>query len=1176
MRSAIALRLLAAAALLFSHLSSADDTDVYRLSRESGASPLRVMFALDIRQQGIKEVCGDASSLSCRTQLGEELYSALDLFGFSQESDGSYSIVHSGDGRPDLSQPLPSEPGQTLASKYWHATRIDYYEVMRAAFRVVLERTSARLRALPSQRRVEVGLMVMHADSCPGSGPTYLPDYQADDPIGCSQGAYVLRGFTDISSVSGLNGWLQALAALPDPGRVASWMTEPWVGHPYKIRDIYLELHRYLNGQPVFNGFLGNHDYDSQLAGNLYHSSQGQMINDVLLTSSDDTSLRPLLSPDLKAFESSSLDLSTDQVRDARYRKPLGVTESCPQVRLVHLLSGDPDSSKGETDRAIAKPPSQSGLSLYLPRGKAGDLALVEFLSDRHRLTSVAGLEKSPAIESYFFEIETNGYGNQLAKAAGTDHRVLLPNPRNLVSTLEAVLSAPLDESRAMLAASTVVNEPGRTQISGDLFFPLFRPDSGARWAGNVKKLKFMRFGEGSDSIEMVVQAPLSSSPKPALSDADGLIRRDALTFWTDPSGFDVLAFDENLGEVSGTDGRSVTRGGAGQRIRGYLSDRPGLSNDELGARQLFTLDPTRVGELLPLDANLATLAPLATLLDPSKTMDEQALLRILRWIRGEDVFDSDGDGETSDTRAWLLGDVLHSRPLAISYGAPRGSGYSQENPDIRLFYGSNDGFFRVIRNTWPDGSESGEESWAFLPPGLLSMQPQLANNLLDTNRPYGMDGEPVALINDADGDGNIDPKDGDSVWVVVGQRRGGNGLFAFDVSNPDKPKFMWELSNKSFGFEQLALTFSTPRIAHLDLGKATPEPVLVFAGGYHGGRNGATWVGKDVSSATDTIGNAIYVVRPETGELVWRASGPGAEDTPSPVGSSDDVSELLHSIPSPLSIIDSDNNGIDDRAYVGDSGGNVWRIDFNESGDRAANMAGSITDYWQVSKLAALGGSGGSDRRFFHAPDVTLSKDAASEFVGIAILSGNRAAPLDMAVENYAYFIKDRREGEPADREGIMHSQLQDVTQFCSKTKDVECLQPELLSGWKMELTYLGEKGLSTPVIADGKLFFTSYVPAQQNQIAQCEYSVGSTRLYAIELLDASPAQTPMGRLRLASDEQAVRHRELGQGLLGDVVPFGPGLPIPGVVSKTSSLFPLEGASIQRTYWREHGVDEL
>ena len=40
-------------------------------------------------------------------------------------------------------------------------------------------------------------------------------------------------------------------------------------------------------------------------------------------------------------------------------------------------------------------------------------------------------------------------------------------------------------------------------------------------------------------------------------------------------------------------------------------------------------------------------------------------------------------------------------------------------------------------------------------------------------------------------------------------------------------------------------MTFSTPRVARLDLGAAAPTPVLVFAGGYHGGWAGAARVGR-------------------------------------------------------------------------------------------------------------------------------------------------------------------------------------------------------------------------------------------------------------------------------------------------------------------------------------------
>ena len=139
--------------------------------------------------------------------------------------------------------------------------------------------------------------------------------------------------------------------------------------------------------------------------------------------------------------------------------------------------------------------------------------------------------------------------------------------------------------------------------------------------------------------------------------------------------------------------------------------------------------------------------------------------------------FDADGDGNRQESRRWILADPLHSRPLAVSYGARPGSSYSDGNPDIRLFFGTNDGFFHVVRNTWPSGAESGQESWAFLPTDMLGMQFQLAQNrVTGLAHPYGLDGEAVALITDIGRDGTVNPEEGDSVWVFIGQRRGGRG----------------------------------------------------------------------------------------------------------------------------------------------------------------------------------------------------------------------------------------------------------------------------------------------------------------------------------------------------------------------------------------------------------------
>ena len=136
---------------------------------------------------------------------------------------------------------------------------------------------------------------------------------------------------------------------------------------------------------------------------------------------------------------------------------------------------------------------------------------------------------------------------------------------------------------------------------------------------------------------------------------------------------------------------------------------------------------------------------------------------RLVAWIRGQDAYDEDADGDVLEARRWLLGAVLHSRPLAVNYGARPGTSYTlDETPDIRLFFGTNDGIFHSLRNTGgtpaavaPD-RESGAETWAFIPRPCLPVQSRLAAKQAAVPfRPeYGMDGEAVALVTDHNHDG--------------------------------------------------------------------------------------------------------------------------------------------------------------------------------------------------------------------------------------------------------------------------------------------------------------------------------------------------------------------------------------------------------------------------------------
>jgi len=748
----------------------------------------------------------------------------------------------------------------------------------------------------------------------------------------------------------------------------------------------------------------------------------------------------------------------------------------------------------------------------------------------------------------------------------------------------------------SLVAGSVPVNGPGKRASGQDVYFPLFQPEPWPLWPGNIKKLKIAPLTEpGADATDPVALDIVAAAPagRSAISTVDGQILADALTFWTDPLGADVRAFDPALQEVPGRDGRSVTRGGARQQVPGFLTGGIGAGNAEPGARQLYTLDPDQPGELLPFDASPATFDALATYLDPAGALPEADGLDLMRWIRGQDSYDEDADGDRYESRRRVLGDLLHSRPLAVNYGARRGSGYSADNPEIRIFFGTNDGVFHLLRNTAPSGAESGRETWAFIPPQLLPMQAALAGKRDGAwqSHPYGLDGEAVAVIEDRNGDGTIESAEGDSVLVVIGQRRGGRALYAFDMTDPDEPRYRWSIDHRTPGFEQLALTFSTPRVARLDLGEDAPTAVLLFGGGYNGGWADGERIGKDAGAGSDPIGNAVYVVKAADGSLVWRAVGPGDGTVTASGERVFYAPGLTDSIPSALAVIDSDHNGVADRAYVGDSGGGVWRIELTEHRHRQPDTPTTDEANWYLARLASLGGTGDADRRFFHAPDVVHSRDRAGDYYGVLIISGNRAAAGEVRARNFAYLLKDRKTAATRDQEpfpagsGIGHEDLADVTAACLSPAQDSCSAADLAPGWKLELQAPGEKGLSAPLVSHGTVLFTSYVPGavdlREDGTPDCTQTRGFSRVYGVTLGSGSPALPPPGQLTFAGADQSPqeereRFRKIGPGLQGGVLPFYEHLLLPGTGLGDASLVRLPGKNRWRTYWREEEVDTL
>ncbi len=903
-----------------------------------------------------------------------------------------------------------------------------FFDVLKGALRKVFDPLEG----------VRVGLMLNHNNNnnCEGFGRTL-----------CSNGGYIAMGFD--SFVAGdANGakarFHNLLASLPTP--------QGNMSHAYQGKELFFEFFRYLTGQGVYNAHNGYTDYATSNKDNLDIDHPAIAWDEAIETG-------PKNRPD--------------------YVSPISPDGACSKIYTVNFMF-QVSNQEDDSDVAIEEPVSMGGFGS--PQREFPDV--VQYLYDADLANGSYGvapdLEDKQNVVSFFIVDGTkiNTTTRSYARAGGTGVPLALSeNPDELVATLQEIFKQILSVSTTFVAASVPVNVFNRAEITDNVYIALFQVDGQARpsWVGNVKKLKLV--GANDSTADSIL---VDATGTPAIA-ADGRIRFDALTSWTIPAALPPA--DVDAGEVAGRDGRVVARGGAGQRIPGYLAGNPQEVNGFGGRRILYDRTSTQLGNL---NVDLTTAASLVSDFGVSTAAEAASMIA---FARGLDVDDLDGDGELLEPRAWLFGDALHSRPLPINYGNV--GGYTDPgNPAIYLAVATNDGMLRMIRNTRMGGAESGEEIWAFMPRKAMAAQKILRANGTGMKHPYTVDGAPVAYIEDRNHDGSIVSSDGDRVFLYVGMRRGGKAYYAFDVTDPENPQLKWTIE-KSGDFAELGYTFSNPRVG-LIATAGGPKPVVMFAGGYDLNKDTRGVVGSD-----DSEGNAIYVVDADTGQLVWKArrgSGGSARVFEHP--------ELKDSIPSTLATGDTNGDGLTDRIYVGDTGGNVWRAD----------IQGADTSKWSLTLLAALGRHGAgavgiaSDRRFFHRPDIVPSKDSDGLFDGVVIGSGNRPNPLDKSGGsiNYAFMIKDRRTsaGSGVDQ-ALQLAQLGDVTSNCLQSSTPCTI--DLSKGWRLMLEDPGEKVLSTPLTVVGKTFFTTYLPRSGTGATACSPSEGGGRLYAVSFQDAT-----------------------------------------------------------------------
>ncbi len=608
-----------------------------------------------------------------------------------------------------------------------------------------------------------------------------------------------------------------------------------------------------------------------------------------------------------------------------------------------------------------------------------------------------------------------------------------------LATALSSIVTEILDDTVTFTAPAVSVNAFNRTQNLNDVYITTFQASDTARWPGNLKKYR-IRGGEltGQDG-------------NPVVDRNSGFFKDNAFSYWS-----------------ATADGAVVTEGGAASRLPGpavrkIYTDVAGGALTAAG-NAFTTANPAVTRALLGIDTR------------PEISRDD-----VINFGRGMDVTDDNGDGIFTDPRN-RLGDPLHAKPTIMIYGG------TTANPDLGdavVYFSDNEGFLHAVD---PD---TGVTRWSYLPSETMGNLVDFMVNQETGNKIYGLDGNIRPVRIDLNDNGVIEPGAGDRVILYFGMRRGGETLYAVDVSRKDSPRLLWKANSGTL--PGVGQTWSTPVPARVNIA-GTDRSVLIMGGGYDTGQDTTLY-------SRDTVGRAVYMLDAETGALLWRAGGLNS-------GADLEDANLDNSIPADVRVLDMSGDGLADRMYAADTGGQVWRFDINNGSSGASLVTGRVVASVGAADMAVP--TTADSRRFYYAPDVALIQKTATSpaYISIAIGSGFRASPNNVFVRDRFYALRDYdvftnlTAAEHAARPAITEADLVDVTGNLTPTI------PSGSAGWYMELRYpswQGEKVLAEARQFQNQILFTTFTPGG-GQARACAPTAGRNRLYVVSAVDGSP----------------------------------------------------------------------
>lgn len=647
---------------------------------------------------------------------------------------------------------------------------------------------------------------------------------------------------------------------------------------------------------------------------------------------------------------------------------------------------------------------------------------------------------------------------------AATNEGALLNSLKQIFAEIQSVNST-------FASASLPVNATNRSENENQVFIGMFRPDASSqpRWFGNLKRYQLVL---DSDGVSVNLG---DKNGEIAVNNQTGFISDCAVSYWTtdspidavDPSkGYfwsdvvtnpdaasDCVTVGASAAYSDLPDGPTVEKGAAAEVIR-KGNEPPATDESPTWAvnRTIYTTQSA-------FDTGLTPLANIDGLSTDQKN-----------WVRGVDNY-LPNEHPSLNIRPSVHGDVVHSRPLPVTYGAGDGV----------VFYGANDGMFRAV------DSETGKELWAIMPFEFAqtSFVDRLRNNQPLIRYPTtDLTIAPTPIPKSYGWDGSIGISqnlDNSKVWIYPTMRRGGQMVYALNVTNKTQPAILWKQGcyngSCTNGFENIGQTWSAPVVA--PVAAYTTEKIAIFGGGYDTCEDADT----PQPPCASPMGANVYVVDAGSGALL-------------------NTFATERSVVSEVSVVDVNSDGKADYAYVGDTGGNLYRIDMV-----TAEKAGSVVSYtprsvgaWTIHKIATAGGG----RKFMFQPALLpLGREGR---VYVALGSGDREHPLQ---SNYPYSSVTNRFYVYLD--DLTVTSTADLNALFDRTVDTGCEASLVLSssaqpGWFMDLDQYGtgEQTVTSALILAGQVAFSTNRPIPP-ATGTCSTVLGEARGYWVNLLSGS-----------------------------------------------------------------------